>query len=370
MMAGTLVLYALAAQLQQVGQTAQPDGRDDARADRAAAEAATWVGSISPDQTLAVSPADHDWWVMDVCEGATVVVDLLPVGTGVVEAVLLDPELHPLARAQSAGSGGRINWISTFDGRVFVKVGPAPDAGAPSAQYRMQAWWVDALTCPGRATVPADSSSTSNAPATIAEPFPPSTSGPPAAGGAQRSGPSGVTRTNRPLLTVPAGAPSGQPATPALPPGVQEHDGFLWRLALGVGYAGWQEEYTFWNPYYDSYETESNWVNLAGGGLNMAFGGSLSEALYLYGDFNLNFPQVFGLGVGFGTYLEDNWFVDAAIGYHLFACGYLAVTAGKEWWVGEQWLTGLSIRWMAGTGWIDEDDWVTSVILNWSLTYN
>ncbi|MBI5489164.1 MAG: hypothetical protein HY905_17645 [Deltaproteobacteria bacterium] len=365
MMAGTLVLCAVAARLLQVGQTAQPGGRDEARADRAAADAATWVGSVSPDQTFDVSPADRGWWVMEVCEGAAVVVDVIPVGTGVVEAVLLDRELGVLARAQPAASGVRISWISTFAGRVFVKVGPAPDSTAQRAQYRLQAWWVNALTCPVRATLPSGSPSIADAPAPPAVPLPPPTSGPPAAGGAQTAGPSGATWPPHPLSIVPSAAPSGRPATRELPPGVQEHDGFLWRLALGVGYTGWREH---WDHYYG--EGRSEWGNLVGGGLNMAFGGSLTESLYLYFDFNLNFPQVLGLGVGFGGYLEDNWFVDAAIGYQVPTCGYLAVTAGKEWWVGEQWLTGLSLRWMAGTGSLATKDWVTSVTLNWSLTNN
>jgi hypothetical protein len=74
--------------------------------------------------------------------------------------------------------------------------------------------------------------------------------------------------------------------------------------------------------------------------------------------------------LGFGGYLDDNWFVDAAIGYHVVVSGYLAVTAGKEWWVGEQWLTGISIRCAAGSASLLADSWETSVTLNWSLTYH
>jgi hypothetical protein len=147
---------------------------------------------------------------------------------------------------------------------------------------------------------------------------------------------------------------------------VQEHDGVLWRLALGLGYAGWYERY-HWNYYEPS---NSEWKSTVGGGLNMAFGGSLSELLYMFFDLNLNFPQVFAIGVGFGAYLDDNWFVDGTIGYQVPVDGYLALTVGKEWWVGEQWLSGLSVRWMGATGWIAEHEWTTAVTLNWSLTYN
>lgn len=163
-----------------------------------------------------------------------------------------------------------------------------------------------------------------------------------------------------------ARVPGGAPETPDLPPGVREHDGFLWRLALGVGYAGWVEE--GWGYDYD--ERDSRWQHTGGGGLNMAFGGSWTDRYYLYLELNLNFPQLFGLGAGFGAYLGDNWFVDAAIGYHLSENGYLAATVGKEWWVGDQWLTGLSVRWMGGTGWGGRNDWTTAVTLNWSLTCN
>jgi hypothetical protein len=367
--ASSLVLYALAAPLQQVGQTTSPDGRDDARADRAAVDAAVWIGSVSEDQTLAVSPTDRDWWVMDVCAGAAVVVELFPVGTGAVEAVLLSPALEPLAHAQAVGSALRISWISAFDGRVVVTVGPAPDSASPGARYRLRAWWVDALMCPVRAGVPAVSVSPRGAPATVAAPLPPPTPAPPVAARAQTPVPSAATQPPQPRPLVPASAPWGPLPVPELPPGVQEHDGVLWRLALGLGYAGWQERYYNWN--YDGGGSDSRWINLAGGGLNMAFGGSLDETLYMYGEFNLNFPQVFGLGVGFGGYFEDNWFVDATIGYHVPTAGYLALTVGKEWWVGEQWLTGLSLRWMGGTGSVMlSDDWVTSVILSWSLTCN
>ncbi|MBN1772205.1 MAG: hypothetical protein JXB32_13135 [Deltaproteobacteria bacterium] len=372
MTAGVPALVALAALLPRAGQAADPGAGDATPAERAAAEAATWVGTIAPEETLAVSLSDPDWWVFDVCRGATVVVDLLPVGDGIVEAVLLDADLVPLARTRSAGGDGRIHWLGTRSGRVYLKVGPAPDTGAPRSPYRLRAWWVDAMTCPGRAEGPAASGVLFPPPAEPAPGSPATTTAPASqalrfasATPAEPSPPRSARRAGT-TWSTPAGLDASDgPRSRELPPGVHEHDGFLWRLALGLGYVGWEERH--WD-YHDS--IDSDWVNTGGGGLNMAFGGSWNERYYLYFDLNLNFPQLLGFGVGFGAYLGDEWFVDAAVGYHLCDNGYLAAAVGKEWWVGEQWLTGLSVRWMGGTGWVGETDWTTSVTVNWSLTYN
>lgn len=375
MIADGLAACTLAALLAQVGQTAQPAGPDGTAAGRPATVAATWAGSIPAEDTFSVGVTDPDWWVIDVCRGATVALDLFEVSGGIVEAVMADSGLSELARARASGGGSRLHWIATYDGRVFVRVGVASESGTPVVEYRMRAWWVDALTCPGRADAAAPSASTAPPPP---PPLPDATAaGSPSALPLQfvsvtREQPSPSAGSTAPAgrRTTPsgwgdAGVPSEVP-TPALPAGVQEHDGFLWRLALGLGYTGWYD-----HDYWGYYESHAAWEDIVGGGLNMAIGGSLSERLYLFFDFNLDFPQVFAIGAGFGAYLDDNWFVDGTIGYQIATDGYVALTAGKEWWVGEQWLTGLSIRWMGATGWLAvPGEWTTAVTLNWSLTYN
>lgn len=376
-----LVLCALAAQLPRAGRAAEPAGPEGTVERRPATIAATWVGASSPDATFAATAGEPDWWVLDVCRGATVAVDVSAAADGIVEAVLLDSGLSELARVRASGSGGRLHWIAAFDGRVFVRVGPAGDSGASRVEYRMWTWWVDALTCPGRAA--ASPPSAADTPSTSAPPPPPplpGTAGATTTPASPRSfaratpeqpspprdaaAPGGLWTTSA-SAGVP-GVPSDEP-TVVLPPGVQQHDGFLWRLALGLGYAGaYAADRDYWTG-----RVSHEWESLVGGGLNMAFGGSVDESWYLYFDFNTNFPQLFAFGAGFGVYLEDNWFLDGTIGYQVPVDGYVAVTAGKEWWVGEQWLTGLSVRWMGSTGSTAMNvDWTTSVTLNWSLTYN
>lgn len=374
-MTPALALLALTAALGQAGPSAPPEAQDAALEDRAAA-AATWIGAVSPEDVLSVSLADPDWWVLNACGGATVVIDVLPAGAGIVEAVLLDAERTPVARARSAEGGGRLHWIASRSGRLYLRVTPAPDTGAPRSEYRLRAWWADALTCPGpTGTPPSEAPSTTPLPP-MPPPLPPgppatetATTTPPSFAPATPENPSPSPAPDQPVPASPAppvssvpGVPPGERAAEPTPPGVHEHDGFLWRFALGLGYAE--------REYFDDREN-SYWTGTGSGGLNMAFGGSVNETFYLFFDLNANFPQLFGIGAGFGAYLGDNWFLDAAIGYHLFENGYLTATFGKEWWVGEQWLTGVSVRWMGGTGWaFEEDGWITSVTLNWSLTCN
>lgn len=368
----------LAAAALRAGPEPSPHEGERVAADRAAAEAATWIGAVSAEDVLTVSRDEADWWVLDACGGAAVVLDVLPAGSGIVEAALLDAAGNPLAHARSAEGGGRIHWIARRSGRLYLRVGPAPGASAPRSAYRLRAWWADAMTCPPRAGAPPPAAPEAPLlPATppAPSPGPPATerpASPPTFAVATPEDPSpgpppeppGQAGSARSAATVPGG-PTGEPASAPTAPGVREHDGFLWRLTLGVGYAGWAEHRR------DYYRDESRWEGSIGGGLQMAFGGSATETYYLYLELDANFPQVFGLGAGFGAYMGDNWFLDGSIGFHLFENGYLAVTFGKEWWVGEQWLTGLSVRWMLGTGWAgEEDEWTTSATLNLSLTYN
>ena len=141
------------------------------------------------------------------------------------------------------------------------------------------------------------------------------------------------------------------------------HDGFLFRLLAGGGYAGLYQEKTFTNDW--------EWTHIGGGGLHFAFGGSPVENFSLYLDTTLNFPQLIALGIGLGGYFPSNWYLDAAFGYSYMVNEYAAITLGKEWWVSRNWGVGIALRQTVAGHLPDFSGGVMlTTMLNFSATYN
>jgi len=148
--------------------------------------------------------------------------------------------------------------------------------------------------------------------------------------------------------------------------GSKTHDGVLLRFALGVGYLA--SKGSLWDD--GENDSGSRWNHIAGGGLNIAVGGSLSEHFHMYGEVNGNFPQLFAFGLGLGGYFADNWFLDVVGGYQLLIAGYGAIMAGKEWWIGPQWAMGIALRGVVYGGLTAMGSPGTLWTLNWTSTYN
>lgn len=148
--------------------------------------------------------------------------------------------------------------------------------------------------------------------------------------------------------------------------GGETHDGFLLRFALGAGYLAFDPSQSDGEWRTDGI---SQWTHIAGGGLNIAIGGTLRE-LHVYGEVNANYPQLFAFGLGLGGYFADNWFFDVVVGYQLLVAGYGGIMAGKEWWIGPQWAMGIALRGVVYGGPFAIGILGTLWTLNWTSTYN
>ncbi|MDD5307174.1 MAG: hypothetical protein PHU25_07620 [Deltaproteobacteria bacterium] len=137
-------------------------------------------------------------------------------------------------------------------------------------------------------------------------------------------------------VSIATASQKAEQASSSPTPGAETHDGFLFRVMAGGGYAGLYQKKASTDKW--------DWTHLGGGGVNLSFGGSPVNNLSLYFETALNFPQLFAAGFGIGGYVAGNVFIDGSIGYSFMVNEYAALTLGKEWWTSDEWGLGLALR--------------------------
>ncbi len=179
-------------------------------------------------------------------------------------------------------------------------------------------------------------------------------------------------------------------------PGVNEHDGFYLRLALGGGYTSMSA----------SYQGSDGTISGGAMALGVAIGGAVSRNLIIYGEFSLSTigsPEmesggesttrddldvsVAGFGPGMAYYVEPlNLYFSGTLLFERLSMKYdddsdseansdmgvggtLAV--GKEWWVSDNWGLGLAGQVHMGSVKDGDTRWtVTSFAIVGSATFN
>ena len=202
-------------------------------------------------------------------------------------------------------------------------------------------------------------------------------------------------------MAYPAPTVYAPPVAPAPRPGWHTHDGFFMRLQLGGGGLAWGHD----DP------TNDYLVSGGAGTFRLALGGAVNRHAVLYGEVFTDTAQnpmvrkdgqtfratgsstsAVGIGPGLALYSDSNWFLSGSFQlFHLdvdlqggdgatetiwssaIGTGW-TVSAGKEWWVSENWALGFAGSLFFGSAPDVKDPrqrWqAASAMLSFSATYN